>query len=74
MRSALIASVTWAVNSCAYRSCDAGAVGETLWATFLGATAIAAAAGNVGGSAPAAGDLFTVVDGSLRQTAVRAAA
>lgn len=74
VRSALIASVTRAVNSRAYRSCDAGAVGETLWATFLGATAVAAAAGNVGGSAPVASDLFAVIDGSLRQNSVRAAA
>ena len=74
MRSGLIASVDRAVASRTYRSCDAGAVGEALWATFLGACAVEAAAANVGGSAPVAHDLFAVIDGSLRATQVRAAA
>lgn len=74
VRSALIASVTRAVAARTYRACDAGAVGEALWATFLGSAQVAAAAGNVGGSTPAAADLFAVIDGSLRVAAVRAAA
>ncbi|MBK9037144.1 MAG: TetR/AcrR family transcriptional regulator [Myxococcales bacterium] len=74
VRSALIASVTRAEANRIYRTCDAGAVGEALWATFLGACAVEAAAVNVGGSAPVAADLFGVIDGSLRATQVRAAA
>ena len=74
VRSSLIGAVTHAVSSRTYHACDAGAVGETLWATFLGGCAIDAAAVNVGGSTPPAADLFAVIDSTLRAAAVRAAA
>lgn len=74
VRSGLIASVDQAVAGRVYRSCDAGAIGESLWALFLGATAVEAAAGNVGGSLPRPAALFEVLDAGLRQAPVRAAA
>ncbi|MEZ4401966.1 MAG: TetR/AcrR family transcriptional regulator [Kofleriaceae bacterium] len=74
LRSALIASVDRAVAAGIYRPCDVGAVGEAMWATFVGVGIVTAAAENVGGSTPSAQQLWTVIDASLRRDAVRAAA
>lgn len=72
IRAGLAASITHAVAARQYRACDPAAVGETLWAGFLGALAADAMSGNLGG-APSGG-VFAIVDGGLRTAAVRAAA
>lgn len=73
IRAGLAASVEQAVAARSYRGCDARAVGEALWAGFLGSLSVDAMTGNVG-SADAPG-VFAVLDGSLRhEQSVRAAA
>lgn len=73
LRGGLTGAVEQAVAARQYRSCDAGAVGETLWAGFVGTLAADAMTGNVGG-ADAPG-IFAVLDGGFRnQQTVRAAA
>jgi|JI10StandDraft_1071094.scaffolds.fasta_scaffold07937_4 AcrR family transcriptional regulator len=74
VRSGLIAAVGRAVAARTYGACDTGAIGEALWALFVGAGAVDAAASNVGGSAPDPAELFAVIDAGLRTRAVRAAA
>lgn len=78
IRTGLAGAVSHAVASRQYRPCDAGTVADALWAGFIGALAVDAMTGNVGGLAsPPPGGLamFAVVDGQLRiAQSVRAAA
>lgn len=73
IRAGLAGAVGHAVAGRTYRSCDAAAVAETLWAGFCGALAVDAMTANVGGAAAAG--VFAIVDAGLRAPAsVRAAA
>ena len=75
IRRGLIEAVAQAIAARAYRSCDADAVGDALWAGFAGGLSVDAMLGNVGGATSAGAATFAVLDGNLRATqSVRAAA
>ncbi len=75
IRRGLVEAVAQAIAARAYRSCDADAVGDALWAGFAGGLSVDAMLGNVGGATSAGAATFAVLDGNLRATqSVRAAA